>query len=219
MKDNVSGYIDHTLLKANATKQQVIKLCREAEQFNFASVCINPHYVPLAKGELEKSSVKICTVIGFPLGANKSEIKAQEAKKAIADGADEIDMVVNLGALLSNDEKTVIDDILAVRQQTQGKILKVIIETAYLTDSQKISVCQMAKSAKADFVKTSTGFAPSGASVQDIKLMRQTVGEEMGVKASGGIKNLQAALDMLKAGATRLGTSSGVEIVTEKTVK
>lgn len=211
-----ANMIDHTLLKANATQEEIGKLCQEARQYHFASVCVNPAYVSLAAKLLKGSDVKVCTVIGFPLGSTTPTVKAIEARDAIAAGADEIDMVINIGALKSGNDAMVLDDIKAVREATRGKILKVIIETAYLTKEEKIRACKMSKEAGADFVKTSTGFGPHGATVEDVKLMREVVGPEMGVKASGGIRDCKTAQDMVKAGATRLGTSASVSIVTGK---
>ncbi|MDO8734880.1 MAG: deoxyribose-phosphate aldolase [Elusimicrobiota bacterium] len=205
--------IDHTLLKANATQEEVGKLCEEARKYGFASVCINPGYVSLASKLLAGSSVKVCTVIGFPLGATTPTVKAIEARDAIANGAGEIDMVINVGALKSGNYQLVLDDIKAVREATRGKVLKVILETSYLTSEEKIKACQLSKDAGADFVKTSTGFGPSGATVEDIQLMRATVGPLMGIKASGGIRTQDDARKMVEAGATRVGASASVAIV------
>ncbi|MFA5779430.1 MAG: deoxyribose-phosphate aldolase [Elusimicrobiota bacterium] len=205
--------IDHTLLKANATQEEVGKLCEEARKYGFASVCINPGYVSLASKLLAGSSVKVCTVIGFPLGATTPTVKSIEARDAIANGADEIDMVINVGALKSGNYQLVLDDIKAVREATRGKVLKVILETSYLTSEEKIKACQLSKDAGADFVKTSTGFGPSGATVEDIQLMRATVGPLMGIKASGGIRTQDDARKMVEAGATRVGASASVAIV------
>lgn len=213
---NLAKIIDHTLLKPNTTNQDIEKLCQEAIQYGFASVCVNPNYVLLASKLLRGSNVKVCTVIGFPLGSTTTIVKAIEARDAIANGADEIDMVINIGALKSKNEDLVFEDIKAVRQATTGKILKVIIETAYLTKEEKIKACELSKKAGADFVKTSTGFAPTGATVEDVKLMREVVGTDMGVKASGGIRDCKTAFEMVKAGASRLGTSASVAIVTGK---
>lgn len=211
-----ASMIDHTLLKANATQEEIGKLCEEAKKYGFASVCVNPAYVPLASKLLRGSNVKVCTVIGFPLGSTTPTVKAIEARDAIANGADEIDMVINIGALKSGNHTLVLDDIKAVRQATRGKILKVILETAYLTKEEKIIACKLSKEAGADFVKTSTGFGPHGATVEDVKLMREVVGPDMGVKASGGIRDCKTAAEMVKAGATRLGTSASVAIVSGK---
>jgi len=212
----VARMIDHTLLKATATQEEIGKLCSEARKYCFASVCVNPSYVHLAADLLRGSGVKVCTVIGFPLGSTTPTVKALEARDAIANGADEIDMVINVGALKSGNETLVFDDISAVREATRGKVLKVIIETAYLTRDEKIRACKLSKQANADFVKTSTGFGPGGATAEDVKLMRETVGADMGVKASGGIKDGAAAEQMIKAGASRLGTSASILIVTGK---
>ncbi|MFN3966211.1 MAG: deoxyribose-phosphate aldolase [Endomicrobiia bacterium] len=208
--------IDHTLLKANATQEEIGKLCEEAKKYGFASVCVNPAYVSLCSQLLKATAIKVCTVVGFPLGATTPTVKAIEARDAIANGADEIDMVINIGALKSGNYQLVLDDIKAVRDATRGKILKVILETAYLTKEEKIKACLLAKEAGADFVKTSTGFGPSGATVEDIILMRETVGKTMGIKASGGIRTAEDAEKMIKAGATRIGASASVAIVTGK---
>lgn len=205
--------IDHTLLKPEATKAQIEKLCGEAKEYDFKSVCVNPNYVKYAKELLKESDVLVCTVIGFPLGQNTTAIKVAETKDAIQNGADEIDMVINIGALKSKDEDYVLNEIKEIRNACKGKTLKVIIETCLLTDEEKITACKLSKEAGADFVKTSTGFSTHGATVEDVKLMRETVGEDMGVKASGGIRDRETALKMVEAGATRLGVSAGVEIV------
>lgn len=209
----VNSYIDHTLLKADANEEQIHALIDEAKGYQFASVCVNPTWVKTAANFLKDSSVKVCTVIGFPLGASTSTVKAFEAKDAIANGADEIDMVINIGALKSGNFKLVEDDIKAVVESSGTKLVKVIIETCLLTDDEKVKACQLAKSAGADFVKTSTGFSTGGATIEDIALMRKTVGPDMGVKASGGARTLEAAQAFIKAGATRIGTSSGVAIM------
>lgn len=205
--------IDHTLLKPEATKAQIEKLCGEATEYDFKSVCVNPYYVKYAKELLKESDVLVCTVIGFPLGQNTTAIKVAETKDAIENGADEIDMVINIGALKSKDEDYVLNEIKEIRNASKGKTLKVIIETCLLTDEEKITACKLSKEAGADFVKTSTGFSTHGATVEDVKLMRETVGEDMGVKASGGIRDRETALKMVEARATRLGVSAGVEIV------
>ncbi len=210
----IARMIDHTLLKPNATQEEIGKLCEEARKFCFASVCINPAYVSLSARLLKGSGVKVCTVIGFPLGSTTPTVKAIEARDAMANGADEIDMVINVGALKSGNDAMVFDDIKAVREATRGKVLKVIIETAYLTNEEKVRACKLSKDAGADFVKTSTGFGPGGATAQDVALMRETVGKSMGVKASGGIRNADVAQAMIKAGATRLGASASINIVT-----
>ncbi|MFH1416525.1 MAG: deoxyribose-phosphate aldolase [Elusimicrobiota bacterium] len=207
-------YIDHTSLKADATQEQIGKLCEEAKQYGFATVCVNPSNVKLAKQLLKDSSVGVTTVVGFPLGATTPTVKAIEARDAIANGADEIDMVINVGALKSGNYNMVKDDIKAVRDATAGKVLKVILETALLNSEQIVEASRMAKDAGADFVKTSTGFGPGGATVKDIRLMRETIGPIMGVKASGGIRTREDAANMIDAGATRIGASASVAIVT-----
>jgi deoxyribose-phosphate aldolase len=208
--------IDHTLLKAESTQDDILKICEEAQKYRFCSVCINPFWVPLAARELRGSSVKVCTVIGFPLGANSTETKMREARLAITHGAQELDMVLNIGALRSKQYQVVEDDIRAVVQSARSGILvKVILETCYLTDEEKILACEIAKRAGADFVKTSTGFGSGGAKASDIALMRMIVGPEMGVKASGGIRDLQIAETMIRAGANRLGASASVSIVSK----
>ncbi len=212
---DTARYVDHTLLKPNATQDEVAKLCEEARNFCFASVCVNPSYVALSAQLLKGSGVKVCTVVGFPLGSTTPTVKAIEARDAIANGADEIDMVINIGALKSGNDAVVYDDIKAVREATRGKVLKVILETSLLSNEEKVRACAASKKAGADFVKTSTGFGGGGATVEDIKLMRETVGPLMGVKASGGIRDAKAAHDMIAAGATRLGTSASVAIVTD----
>jgi deoxyribose-phosphate aldolase len=214
--NDIAPMVDHTLLKPGATQEEIAKLCQDAKQYCFASVCVNPSYVSLAAQLLSGSGVKICTVIGFPLGSTTPTVKAIEARDAIANGADEIDMVINVGALKSGNDALVQDDIQAVRDATRGKVLKVILETALLNDDEKRRACAMSKTVGADFVKTSTGFGPGGATAEDIRLMRETVGPRMGVKASGGIRDTAAAQKMIAAGATRLGTSASVAIVTDK---
>lgn len=211
----VASYIDHTILMATATRVQVKQLCKEASQYNFASVCVNPCHVKLAANELKGTDVKVCTVIGFPLGANDTGVKAFEANKAVSDGALEIDMVINIGALKDGDLEFVENDIKEVVKASHGAIVKVIIETCYLTREEKILASKLAKKAGAHFVKSSTGFGTSGATKEDIALMRQIVGYEMGVKASGGVRNLQDTLEMIDAGASRIGTSSGISILNE----
>ncbi len=214
--NQIASYVDHTLLKPGATQEEIAKLCEDARQYCFASVCINPSYVSLAAQLLSGTGVKICTVIGFPLGSTTPTVKAIEARDAMANGADEIDMVINVGALKSGNDALVRDDIQAVRDATRGKVLKVILETALLNDDEKKRACRMSKEVGADFVKTSTGFGPGGATAADIRLMRETVGPQMGVKASGGIRDTAKANEMIEAGATRLGTSASVAIVTDK---
>jgi deoxyribose-phosphate aldolase len=212
----LNKYIDHTLLKADATKEQIETLCREAKEYQFASVCVNPTWVKLSSELLKGTDVKVCTVIGFPLGATTSETKAYETNNAIMNGATEVDMVINIGALKDNNIETVEEDIRTVVEATKGRaITKVIIETCLLTDQEKITACELAVKAGADFVKTSTGFSTSGATVEDIKLMRKTVGKDLGVKASGGIRTKEDTVKMIDAGATRIGASAGIQIVTE----
>ncbi|EGA89177.1 deoxyribose-phosphate aldolase [Planococcus donghaensis MPA1U2] len=211
---NIASYIDHTLLKPESTESQVVQLCKEAAEYNFASVCVNPTWVEKAAAELTNSEVKVCTVIGFPLGASTPETKAFETTDAITKGAGEIDMVLNIGALKSGNTDHVKKDIEAVVNAAKGKaIVKVILETCLLTDEEKVTASQLSKEAGADFVKTSTGFSTGGATVDDVKLMRQTVGSEMGVKASGGVRSLEDVEAMIEAGATRIGASSGVKIM------
>jgi len=212
---SLAGLIDHTLLKPDASVEKITQLCAEAREYSFASVCINPTNVSLCASLLKGSKVKVCTVIGFPLGANTTAVKVFEAETAIRDGAAEVDMVINIGALKSGNTQLVAQDIHAVAAAAHGAgaIVKVIIETALLTDDEKVQACLIAKEAGADFVKTSTGFSGGGANVHDIELMRRTVGPVMGVKASGGIHNLEEARALVAAGATRIGASAGVAIV------
>lgn len=209
----VNKFIDHTLLKAFATEQEILKLCEEAVKYNFKSVCVNPANVKLAKQALEGSDVLVCTVIGFPLGANIPEIKALEAMMAIRDGADEVDMVINIGKAKEHDFDYIEKEIALVVSSSASKCVKVIIETCYLSDEEKTECCLAAKRANATFVKTSTGFGTGGATAEDIKLMRETVGDTMGVKASGGVRNLADLELMVENGATRIGASSGVAIM------
>ncbi|MCK1991561.1 deoxyribose-phosphate aldolase [Peribacillus muralis] len=214
MSQNVAGLIDHTLLKADATKEQIKVLCEEAREYNFASVCVNPTWVKYASELLEGSEVKVCTVIGFPLGATTTETKAFETKDAISNGAHEVDMVINIGALKDKDDELVERDIRAVVAASTGKALsKVIIETSLLTEEEKVRACELAVKAGTDYVKTSTGFSTGGATVEDIALMRKTVGPDIGVKASGGVRNTTDAQNVMEAGATRIGASAGVSIV------
>jgi deoxyribose-phosphate aldolase len=212
----LASTIDHTLLKPEATPDQVRQLCAEARQYAFASVCINPVYVPLAVAELRGSKVMTCTVISFPLGSAMTEVKVYEAQAAIRKGAAEVDMVIHVGALKAGQNQDVLQDIAAVvaAGHQLGAAVKVIIETCLLTDNEKVIACQLAQQAEADFVKTSTGFSSGGATLEDVALMRRTVGSQMGVKASGGIRALPEAIKMIEAGATRIGTSAGVKIVT-----
>ncbi len=210
----LNHYIDHTLLKPEATADAIVKVCQEAIQHQFYSVCVNPHYVMLVAEQLANCDVKVCCVVGFPLGANASAVKAAEAAQAVADGANEIDMVINVGALKSGEKAFVEADIRAVVEAIKGKaLLKVIIETCLLTDDEKVLACQLAQSAGADFVKTSTGFSSGGATVADIALMRKTVGQDMGVKASGGIRDYDKAVAMIEAGATRIGAGGSLQII------
>ncbi|MEC2054338.1 deoxyribose-phosphate aldolase [Peribacillus psychrosaccharolyticus] len=214
MAQNVAGLIDHTLLKADATKDQVTVICTEAKEHHFASVCVNPTWVKYSSEQLQGSDVKVCTVIGFPLGANTPETKAFEVKNAIENGAHEVDMVINIGALKDKDDELVERDIRAVVAAATGKALtKVIIETSLLTEEEKIRACELAVKAGADFVKTSTGFSTGGATPEDIALMRKTVGPDIGVKASGGVRNTEDANKVIEAGATRIGASAGVSII------
>lgn len=212
----LNGYIDHTILKPDATAAEVKKLCREAREYGFASVCVNSKYAGLAAKELAGSSVKVCCVAGFPLGAALSEAKAAETRLAVEAGAEEIDMVMDVGAAKEGDFAAVQADIAAVVQAARTKaIVKVIIETCLLTDEEKIAACLAAKAAGAAFVKTSTGFSKGGATVEDVALMRRAVGAEMGVKAAGGIRDRETALAMIEAGANRIGASAGIKIVGE----
>jgi len=212
---DMAGLIDHTLLKPDATEDQIAQLCYEAKKYGFASVCVNPTHVELCSKLLKDTDVKVCTVIGFPLGASSPEVKAFEAETAIKDGATEIDMVMNIGALKAGDLTLVARDIHEVVEvgHEAGVIVKVIIETGLLNEEEKVTACLLAKEAGADFVKTSTGFSGGGATVEDVNLMRRVVGPEMGVKASGGVRNIEDARNMVEAGATRIGASAGVKIV------
>ena len=214
-REQLAKMIDYTLLKPDATKDDIIKLCKEAIKYNFASVCINPIYVSLVTKLLKGTPVKVCTVIGFPLGANTPEVKVLEAKNAIEKGAQEIDMVINIGALKSGNYELVKKDIMAVVKVAKKRnvVVKVILETGLLIDEEIVTACKLAKRAGADFVKTSTGFGPFGATVHNVKLMKKVVGKGMGVKAAGGIRSCKDALMMIKAGADRIGASAGVEIV------
>lgn len=205
--------IDHTLLRADATRNELTKLTEEAKQYQFASVCVNPGWVSYAAEQLKGTGVDICTVIGFPLGASTSETKAFETKDAIAKGATEVDMVINIGALKDGKDDVVEQDIRAVVEAAAGTLVKVIIETCLLTDDEKVRACQAAVRAGADFVKTSTGFSTGGATPENIALMRRTVGPDVGVKASGGVRSLEDMQKMIEAGATRIGASSGVKIM------
>lgn len=219
MKKNIAKMIDHTVLKAFSTRKDVIKVCKEAKEYGFFSVCINPTHIELAKKELEGSTVKVCTVIGFPLGANTSEVKAFETKDAIAKGAHEVDMVINIGALKDKEYDLVYKDIKAVVDAANKEALvKVIIETCYLTDEEKKIACELSVKAGADYVKTSTGFGTGGSTPEDIKLMRDVVGPNIGVKASGGVRTTEDAIKVIDAGASRIGASASISIATgEKT--
>jgi deoxyribose-phosphate aldolase len=212
---SVAGLIDHTLLKADATRTEIETLCREAAEYGFATVCVNPTWVAVCAGLLRGTPVGVCSVVGFPLGATLPEVKRFETERVIAAGAREVDMVINIGALKSGDLRAVERDIEAVTGpcRAAGVLSKVIIEAAYLTDDEKISACSLAKAAGADYVKTSTGFGPSGATVADVALMRRVVGDDMGVKAAGGVRDLESLKAMVEAGASRVGASAGVKIV------
>lgn len=203
---------DHTILKADATREMVERVCREAREHHFMSVCVNSYYTGFVADELQGSDVRVCTVVGFPLGQMSTKAKVAETRIAVEDGADEIDMVINVGALKGGDDAVVFEDIRAVREACKGKVLKVIIETCLLNEEEKVRACRLAMEAKADFVKTSTGFSTGGATKEDVALMRKTVGDTMGVKASGGIRDKEKAVEMLEAGADRLGTSATITI-------
>ncbi|MFO7952010.1 MAG: deoxyribose-phosphate aldolase [Bacillota bacterium] len=215
MTDQLAGYIEHTLLKPEAGKNEIIELCQEALKFSFYAVCINPSFVKTAAEELLGSAVKVCTVIGFPLGATTTETKACEAAEAVESGAGEVDMVIHVGALKSGSEQYLIDDISSVVQAAKGNPVKVIIETGFLDDEEKVLACRLAEKSGAHFVKNSTGFGPGKATSAEIKLMRDVVEGRLGVKASAGIKTRTAALEMINAGADRIGTSSGIDIICE----
>ncbi len=215
ISENMAQYIDHTLLKADATGAEIVKLCREALENRFYSVCINPSNVKTAVDELQGSAVKVCAVIGFPLGATTTAVKTYETAEAVENGAAEVDMVIHIGALKGGDVQYVLNDISAVVRAAKGKTVKVIIETGLLNAEEKVLACRLAKEAGARFVKTSTGFGPGGATIADVQLMRETVGSDLGVKASGGVRTPEAVRQMIEAGATRIGTSSGVGIVKE----
>ena len=211
---NYNKLIDHTLLKQDSTPEQIVKLCDEAKQFDFMSVCVNPGYVPLAAECLKGSSVKVCTVIGFPLGMNLTKTKVEEAVLAVKEGANEVDMVINVGMLKAGHDDYVQEEIYEIKQAVgRDIVLKVIIETCLLSDEEIVRACKAAKAAGADFVKTSTGFSTGGATVHAVSLMRQTVGPEMGVKASGGVRTHEDLVAMVEAGANRIGTSNGTKII------
>ena len=214
-KGDVAALIDHTLLKPDATREEIDKLCREAAEFGFATVCVNPAWVARCTANLRGTAVGVCAVVGFPLGATLADVKHFETHRVIFDGAREVDMVINVGALKSGDLRTVEQDIEAVTGpcRAAGVVSKVIIEAAYLTDEEKVTACTLAKAAGADFVKTSTGFGPGGATAADVALMRRVVGDDMGVKAAGGVRDLDSLKAMVAAGASRVGASAGVKIV------
>jgi len=213
----IASLIDHTLLKPEAAEQDILAVCSQALEFQFASVCVNPAWVPLVQAQLAHSNIKTCSVIGFPLGASRTAIKVEETKLAVAEGASEIDMVINIGALLSGHAALVEREIqqIAAAAHASGAILKVILETCLLSDSQKTLACQLSKEAGADFVKTSTGFSSGGATEADVALMRSAVGPALGVKASGGVRSFDALARMVRAGASRIGTSAGAQIIAE----
>ncbi len=210
---DINKYIDHTQLAADATKDKIKKLCDEAKEYDFASVCVNSCWVKYCAKELKDSSVNVCTVVGFPLGAMVTRAKAYEAKCAVEDGADEVDMVINIGALHDKDYALVEEDIREVKKACGDKLLKVIIEACLLSDEEKVKACELAAAAGADYVKTSTGFSKSGATAEDVALMRKTVGDKLGVKAAGGIRDSETAKKMIAAGASRLGCSAGIAIM------
>ncbi len=214
--EEIARFIDHTLLKPEALTRDIVRLCREAQEHEFYAVCVNPSHVKAAAGELRFSGVKICAVVGFPLGATTTATKVFESEEAVDNGADELDMVIHVGALKEGNINYVAADIAAVVGAARGKIVKVIIETGLLTEQEKVLACRLAEEAGAGFVKTSTGFGPGEATVSDVRLIRETIGSGMGVKASGGIRTARAAQEMIRAGASRIGTSSGVEIVNGK---
>jgi deoxyribose-phosphate aldolase len=213
--EELSRMIDHTNIKPDATREDIIKLCNESIEYNFSSACVTPTNVALAKEFLGDNDVGVCAVVGFPFGTNKSELKSFEALVAVEDGAVELDMVMNIGALKSGFDAIVKRDIEGVVESADGMVVKVIIETALLTDAEKIRACFLSKEAGADFVKTSTGIGYAGATVEDVALIRETLGPDMGVKASGGIRNLETTLDMIKAGASKIGTSTGPAIMND----
>ncbi len=215
---NVNKRIDHTLLKADAKKENIVQLCEEAKKYGFASVCVNSGWVKQCVESLKDSDISVCTVVGFPLGAMRSKAKAFEAKDAVENGADEIDMVINIGALKDGNLDLVKQDIDMVVQAVEGRIVKVILETCLLSKDEIVSGCEICMSAHVDYVKTSTGFSHGGASVEDVKLMKETVGDRCKIKASGGIKTYQEMMEMIEAGADRIGTSKGVQIVCEKSM-
>ena len=213
MTEDLAGYIDHTLLKPEATEADILRLCREAIYYRFKTVCVNPAYVRTACAAMQGSPVGVCTVIGFPLGATTTAVKAFEAAEAVAGGAAEIDMVINVGMLKSGHADYVKAEVAAVVEAAAGRTVKVILETGLLSEAEKLLACRLAREGGAHFVKTSTGFCPGGATVSDVRLLREAVGPAMGVKASGGVRTREAALALLAAGATRIGTSSGIAII------
>lgn len=210
---NYNKLIDHTNLRQDAPRTDIENLCKEAIEFNFMSVCVNPYYVSLCADLLKNSDVKVCTVIGFPLGSNTTELKVFETENAVKNGADEIDMVINVSAIKNHDYDFVLNEIKAIRNACKGHVLKVILETCLLSDEEIVIACKLSKEAGADFVKTSTGFSKGGATVHAVELMRKTVGPEMGVKASGGVRTHEDLLAMVEAGANRIGTSNGTKII------
>lgn len=214
-REALAKMIEQTNLKPTATSDEIAKMCEEAKTYGFGAVCVAPCHVPLAVSSLKGSEVRVVTVAGFPLGSASTRIKELEAKQAVLDGADEIDMVMNIGMMKAGDERGVMEDIRAVVKAARGKKVKVIIETCYLTDEEKVKACELAAAAGASFVKTSTGFGPAGATAHDVKLMRKAVGTKIGIKASGGIRTLKQALELIEVGADRIGTSAGVEIIRE----
>ncbi len=216
---NLAKYIDHTILKPDAKKEQVIKLCNEAKEYGFASVCVNEYYTKLVNEQLKGTDVMTCTVIGFPLGASDSEVKAFETAKAVKEGADEIDMVINVGALKDKEYGYVKDDIQAVVKAAGGKTVKVILETCLLTKDEIVKACELSVEAGANFVKTSTGFSSGGATAEDVALMKKTVGDKAKVKASGGIRDYETAIRMIEAGSERIGASAGIAIVNNEKAK
>ena len=215
----LNKYIDHTLLKQDAVESEIAKLCQEAIDYDFMSVCVNPSYVKQCVEALKNTDVKVCTVVGFPLGMSTTESKTSEAREAVLNGATEVDMVINVGALKDNKDKYIVDEISQIKRACGKNILKVIIETALLTDEEKVRACELAVKAGADFVKTSTGFSTHGATVEDVKLMKDTVKDAAEVKAAGGVRSLEDMENMIKAGATRIGTSGGVALMAGADIK
>lgn len=212
-QEELASYIDHTLLKANATYDDIVKLCEEAKRYSFYAVCVNPFFISYVKKLLYGTNIKVCSVVGFPLGCVPTISKYLETREAIASGADEIDMVMNISAFKSGFYDVVLEDIKMVRKASEGRILKVIIETAYLTDDEKVKAAKICEEAGADFVKTSTGFAPEGAKVEDVKLLKLSVSSKVKIKAAGGVRSFKDCISMIEAGASRIGTSSGVSII------